>query len=511
MRRSLSIGFALAFVSLAGRSHADKVPQPEADALCKAYGWTGNPPLPTLVMARAISDVTGVDCRGKEVYAVHQIKIGSEGAFGDNTYALDGLLRTSELLRTTVVGDCVPVYSNGTLLTDIDDKRVIERAAICGPDFRRMDRKAYDAELDQLKLGPTAKKQAGDYFDKAKAAFAAIYTPLVEKAKTDAALKELIVDAPERLWKDWEEQSAPFADALKSVDAVEEKFLADYPKTNKLPTPGATPKGCDTIRDAIGKIVTTQKITSREAFAQAIRSPIGSVLATGQILCDIYAGRYTSAAMYKELVYTETPVGKLIFRGPRYAIRHGLAVSIEELRKKNVWSPLKRDDLHGGYRSDTMTNIDSGLEQVIYLSPDRVNAKLIGDQKWDIPGGLVMAAKKHPLGLELTFKKATWEIPEYDCKDTGRTRGYQSDGTRIAERDCKFTGKTIKKSAEQTPVVVPATFEGLIKPGMTVTIRSGVFRDGNGREAGDGRVHAAYPFEIMKGKKLIALYDFAMP
>lgn len=510
MRRSLSIGFALALVSLAGRSHADKLPQPEADAICKAHGWTGNPPMPTLVMARAISDVTGVGCRGKDVYEIREVKIGSEGGFGDNTYLLDGLLRGSELLRTVVVGNCVPVYSNGNLLTDINDKRVIERAAICGSDFRRLDRNAYDAELDQLKLSAAAKKQAGVYFDKAKAAFAAIYTPLVEKAKTDAALKELVVDAPERLWKEWDDQSAPFADALKMVDAVEEQFLVDFAKTDKLPTPGAAPKGCDTIHDAIGKIVTTQKITARETFAQAIRSPVGTVLATGQILCDIYAGRYTSAAMYKELVYTETPVGKLIFRGPRFAVRHGLAVSIEELRKKNIWSPLKREDLHGGERSDTMTNIGNGLEKVIVLKPDRVNAKLIGDQKWDIPGGLVMTAKKHKLGLELTFKKATWEIPEYDCKDTGRTRGYQSDGTRIAERDCKFTGKTIKKSAEQGPVIVPATFEALIKPGMTVTIRSGEFRDGTGRGI-DGNFSAAYPFEIMKGKKLVALYDFAMP
>jgi hypothetical protein len=507
MKHSVSFALALSVVT-AGSAVAQTIPHPDAEAFCKAYDWTGNSTTQEITLYSALSTATGIRCRDKDVSSVQASKVGSELYFGDDAYHLDGIMNGDELLRVKFIGDCVPVDASGTVIKNPNDKRVIERVAICGPDYRRMDRKAYDARIASLKLSPAIEKAAGAYFDIVKTTFGAIHDAV--KAKGNAASNAVLFDTPERIWKEWETKAAEYSDALKALDELEPKFVADYKKGMRLPQPVLSPPaGCDSVNSAIAKLIKDEKVTTRELFAQAIQTPIGTTLATAKMICEVYTGRYVVAAAYKELFYSKYTTAKNIFRGPRHAVLHGMKLAFTEYRQKGGSELISRDDIQSGHRSHVMHWLENGLEDVVHLSDDRVNTKTVGEQKYDVPGGVVMAVGKHPYGVELKFKKSTWEIPEYDCKDTGRTRGWQSDGTRIAERDCKFTGKTIKKSVDHPPVVVPASFASLIKPGTVVTLRTGVALKNGQRVPGNFEV--GYPMEVFKGKKVVSLYEFPVP
>ncbi len=201
-----------------------------------------------------------------------------------------------------------------------------------------------------------------------------------------------------------------------------------------------------------------------EEIQNAAAHPIGSLIVAAAYECEKALKNPLAASMYAQMLQSAPRS-----RGPRFASRLALVRAIAEVKAVRSRFPLKTKDF-----LPPTPNSGFGKAQRGYFS----NAS-----------GVIAKVTKNGDTTSLTFKKESWKVAVYKCKETHRLERIESDGTLVYRKKCKQTGTKTVVSQEK-PLQIPAITAGDIKSGsFVVASRS---RDDKSR---------GIPKEVYKSKK----------
>jgi hypothetical protein len=356
---------------------------------------------------------------------------------GDAAFWLDAPGKPiSEIARATFVRGCL----------DNDDFSY----ARCGADGRRLDRKALDKEIEDLKLNALGKVRAVELWNLAKAR--ADQRDAEIKKQGDAEAK-VFIDAPEAAFVAWDKLYAENKKAFEEAYAVEDKLWAvpvseRQNKVQKI--------GCEELRKEWKGYATGKKPKTKEDVERVVADPVGGVLLNRLMACDAMEGQYVLAA-------AESFIAQRSYAGPRQAAYYAAfdaAVAAKTAdasskiavptRRLNPSPVAKLGDSVWGLKVRGLTGGPSD-------SPPTDDEKTRRSKE---AKGVVAAVKKADGGYVLSFKKESWMEPVYKCVTVG-IASFASDGTPIPDRDCKVTGEEKVEFTLNPRWVDPISGEGV--------------------------------------------------
>lgn len=343
--------------------------------------------------------------------------------------------------------------------------------AKCGVDARRLDKTRFENELAEMKISEASRQAARETFARAKLISDQLTTAF--KAKTDPAWKQILFDAPEKAFTDWQDAAAKWRTELDAVLAFEAKYYSP----SKSATAGCGPA----LRAGWVKYLRAAKPKdAKQAEHVATYDPIGYLLASRLLACDHREGRSLLAAYEGTLLSHARR-----HRGPRRAAQWAAVEAINDVQKDREKFPLSASSIAPG--GDPM-----------YGPVSNVGNKIgYGENAY----AEIKSVKKRSGGTLITFKTVKYQVDITTCTNTNRLRSVSSDGTLYWEQNCK-SGGTEWRTSTEAPMLVPDEVAAGLKPSMFGTFRPDTATDPRG----------GFPTEIYtdKSKKQLAVF-FGVP
>ncbi|MCC6810266.1 MAG: hypothetical protein IT381_22740 [Deltaproteobacteria bacterium] len=351
--------------------------------------------------------------------------------------------------------------------SDEKDLSQVAKFAGCRADVAQLDEKKLVAEIAAEGLNEYARLVALQSMGVAKRRAAPLEAALQAKAK-DADMREVLIDAPARAWKEWEAAYAANKAAIDAARAFEDKFHG----TRKSAT-----KGCLTSAyagfDAFMKAHTG---STPEAVMDQATSPAGALLLEHVRSCNEAEGRKELAAALGDLVRWGYPR-----RGPRFLAHVEMVSALSKILADRTKFPLEGAMVSTQFDAP----VEIGMKNMIW-SPEK--------------GGTVAKVTKKGDKVHVDFKTEKWMEDEVFCEQTNRIAMFERDGTPIYHRNCKATGRRVEKSSTSEPFWMWSQMADGIKPGTFVRYRTGAnYVD---------MVFEGLPIEVWadkKAKKLVAV------
>jgi hypothetical protein len=222
-----------------------------------------------------------------------------------------------------------------------------------------------------------------------------------------------------------------------------------------MPERESNPKAglpCDELRGMLATVVAKESPASAEDVRAAFSGAVARPLLLRVVACDAASGRILEAAAGSELM----KVIKTSYDGPYQYLSQaataaprvgGVAAVPNELdrRVRMIWDNTIREN---------SLNLSDDPEERAKFAP--------GERAAFIPQGRIQKLTKSGDGFIITFKKEKFEVPDFQCTNTGKVIGYQSDGTPHYRRNCKEVGSHLE-TYELGPHYVSANNVGNLK------------------------------------------------
>lgn len=330
---------------------------------------------------------------------------------------------------------------------DPDDAADVMHFAPCRLDARQLDAKQLVAELAAQGHNDYARVTALQALATAKRRAARLEQALLARTAKDPDLKEVLIDAPARAWKEWAQLVEANRAALAAAQAHEDKFFG--------PRKSAA-KGClAATHAALAGFVRAANSRDDIALLQVATSPIGARLLEAARSCNQIEGRALVTTALAEVAHWGLPR-----RGPRFLMHVAMGEALSKILADRPRFPLE-----GAVVAADLTGpVETGEANVPELNWMRV--------------GKVAAVTKSGERVVVTFKTEKWTEDERECKETGRIALFSSDGTPVYHRDCRNTGNKVERSSTAEPFWTWATMASGIAPGTFVRYRTGTTQEG---------------------------------
>jgi hypothetical protein len=362
----------------------------------------------------------------------------------------------SEMMRAWHVWNCLAGTTTGQLVFNGT------AYAACGVDARRLDHKALDAELEQMKLNPFGRALAIEVWSRAKLVADRYAAWVEEQEQKTPGAKHALVELPEEGFTSWDKLYADHKDAFDLANAVEDKLLshsrAEYDslgtKTLQI--------GCEDLRKSWRDYVSSKGPKTIEELRSVGTDEVGYPLLDRLMLCDRVEGRMVDAQVERTFLLTRP----MAFRGPRYlAVAHTFEQSLDQRDKLGpvLSVPVLQRVLSRGQLFGLMS--ESGIANQILHDKEHPRE----DKNYPhMEEAKVATAKAQKDGtVELTFKTEKWIEPDWECVTSNRFDQFAADGTPIFFKDCKVVGHHTATFNLGPRTVEAFSAEG-VKPGLIV-------------------------------------------
>lgn len=297
---------------------------------------------------------------------------------------------------------------------------------IAGADVTAIDLAAARRELASSGFGPDEQVVGLARIARIRVAGLAIGQAWREAAAQIPGMESLVDELPGQARAAWAAEASAHAQALADAYAVETAWLAH--DTRAL-------QGCDTRMRAHWLAYARAQRPTTEAEVRALFDrPAGYLIGAAMMRCELELGRPGRAQVLFEIL------GRLVpQRGSRLAAVHALRRSVTELRERDPRFPISVEAI------DPTRQID--------YDADWVTSAHVGS--WVTGEGIVGQVQRDGDELHITFRRATAQVPVYQCTPTGRIARIDREGRVEYEERCVRAGeRTVDTTPE--PVIVPA-------------------------------------------------------
>lgn len=360
----------------------------------------------------------------------------------------------SEIARVYHVWSCFRSHASALLM--------------CGPDAKRMNRAAYDAEVAKLKLNPEHTASFKKYFDDAQARVKAAQQDLVEHTPAGETWYQKVLEAGDKAFGEWDAVYAANKGLIDAAYAIEDKWWALPP----MKRTAVNDLGCDEVRSGWRKWVVGKKFTSAKQLPEAVRSDeVATIALRALALCDGAAGRKMDAAFEVEAL-----LDGFTFRGARSHAAWAAIAAMGKIVPENMAPAMQPLKIYDALFKEAKDSSEYGFNADRDLEQGKIDKITPGQS------GLV----------EVSFKKESWMEPDFNCYDLPTRYWSSSEGHYKHDFACKKVGSH-PESSELKPHLFSALSAAGFKPGQVVTMHSGTM--------GHSEQRSAFPIESRTPEK----------
>ena len=337
---------------------------------------------------------------------------------------LDTGMSPAMLLLAARVWFCLPRDEAGKLVIDVAAPQTVAVFAACHEDMAKLDAPQLDKDLAADKrFDEFFRAVAHDRFALVKRDADALTAAMKAKAASDPEFKRLVFDVPDKAAQDWEAAYAAHAKDIDDARAFVHKLLADVPGRGAIHDVGCG----EASHTPLIAYVQSQSPKTAADVLHVETDSVGYPLLLAAMLCDAYEGRL-AAARGEHWILTR----QFQRLGQRGAIAFAIIEEIGALTKAGKPAPFKVEHMFAS--PDVFTwapefwngkMAKSSQDTSLQIDDTTGGAK---DKKFD--RGVVAAGAKTKDGLDVTFVKETWQVPDYDCVKS-RIINWERDGTPI--------------------------------------------------------------------------------
>lgn len=378
----------------------------------------------------------------------------------------------SEILKAAYVGRCLHSLEIGRNASTFswDNTGAVGEMASCSVEMRNLNRSKMSRELSALKLPERL------YWNAFKSLS---YVATVAEQTTRQAdalikkipdLKDVLVDAPAKAFKDWDANYKANKSALDRVGEYQLKFAQAQNSRRDVAKAFGDCHGV--LTDIFGKYLRSKKVKSLDNFMAASGDTVGSQIVASLVACNAAHGfRASAASMYQNLLSDNIAGG-----GPR-------AAACTESMKLLTLLEADRTDIpfrsHGFCTSSAVSPppwIHALLDRFnLPRKPSQTAITFTAHMKDALdkaytPDGAVASVKKEGAGAVVAFKAEKYKAPVYDCRYTDKIAYWEFlDGKAFPRHEEICTLKGYETRVTQIPdTVVPAYEAANLKPGTQV-------------------------------------------
>ena len=306
--------------------------------------------------------------------------------------------------------------------------------ALCGAEWRALDRAAVDRELAQLKVHPAVRAHVHIALRQVEGTVAATDAYLAPKVKDDPVLKNFYYDVPDKAFKLAAKVYKENAEDLAAVRT----FEAAYAKSSRPQV-----KGCFAeLRARLIGLVKRKKATTFDKLRYEMVGPIGYQISRALEACGRKDGQPELAQfLAKDLEKADD------FRGPRTMVYWFLRDALKEME---------------GEKPTTVETLDRLRPRI----PDPLG-RPGSNGNWSSVTAPIKKVTKKGGAVLVEFETVVTKDQDRECWDTKKVRKINADGTVDYERQCGPWKKVTRRDTEAPAIISTENAAGLA-PGRLV-------------------------------------------